>query len=133
MGDFAARYLRTCLDYPQLQEAVAAPPDTLVHTYARILNAIDLRHQEKAMRILQFFAFSERTLRLEELVGAIVADTERRLWFNPLDRMTKIEEISIYCSALLIISSKTVRRSDQGGFCVGLHSVLSLLCVGIRA
>jgi len=102
--------LENCLDYRQLQEALDSLPDTLDETYARILNAIPSRHKQMAIRILQFLAFSERPLRIEEVVEVIAVGPKGDPRFDPRNRMPESKEISRYCSSLVAV----VRRRTSG-------------------
>ncbi len=105
--------MENCLDYRQLQEALASLPDTLDETYARILNAIPSRHKQMAIRILQFLAFSERPLRIEEVVEVIAVDPKGDPRFDPRNRMPEPKEISRYCSSLVAVERRRTSEYDQ--------------------
>ncbi len=105
--------MENCLDYPELQEALASLPDTLDETYARILNAIPPGHKQKAIRILQFLAFSERPLRIEEAIEAIAVDPKSHPRFDARNRMPEPKEISRYCSSLVVVVRRSISESDQ--------------------
>ncbi len=79
-------------------------------TYARIINTIPDRHKEKAIRILQLLVFSERPLRIEELVDAIAVDPHEAPYFDPKNRMPIPREISEYCSSLVVLVATTSPR-----------------------
>ncbi|PGH05933.1 hypothetical protein GX51_02714 [Blastomyces parvus] len=95
--------LENCLDYDELSKALASLPDTLEATYARILNAIPDIQKPKAIRILQFLAFSERPLDIRELADAIAVDFKKVPQFHRNYRMPVPLEISRYCSSLVVV------------------------------
>ena len=97
--------LKNCLDYRALQHALAFLPKTLDETYNRILCTIPPEHKKTATLILQLVAFSERPLKVEEVVDAIAVDTDRDIFFCPKYRMPDPREITRYCSSLVIVSS----------------------------
>lgn len=97
--------LENCLEYRTLQNALASLPKTLDETYARILRGIPEEYKQNATRILQFLTYSERPLRIEEAVDAIVVDAKADQHFNPKYRMPNPYEISCYCSSLVVIVS----------------------------
>ncbi|OCK96816.1 uncharacterized protein K441DRAFT_656827 [Cenococcum geophilum 1.58] len=99
--------LENCLDYRTLENALASLPKTLDETYSRILHAIPSEHKQNAIRILQFLTFSERPLRIKEAVDAITVDTEGDRYFSPKYRMPDPQEISRYCSSLVVMVSVT--------------------------
>ncbi|KKA19770.1 Uncharacterized protein T310_6236 [Rasamsonia emersonii CBS 393.64] len=105
--------LKSCLDYPELREALASLPDTLDETYARILNSIPRGHKQKAIRILQFLSFSNRSLLIEEAVDAIAVDPEGVPRFDPKNRMPVPREISRYCSSLVVVVNRKKHWYDQ--------------------
>ena len=95
--------LENCLEYRTLQNALASLPKTLDETYDRILRGIPEEHKQNATRILQFLTYSERPLRIEEAVDAIVVDVEADQHFNPKYRMPDPHEILCYCSSLVVV------------------------------
>lgn len=104
--------MENCLDYRQLQEALASLSDTLDETYARILNAVPSRHKQMAIRILQFLAFFERPLRIEEVVEVIAVDPKGDPRFDSRSRMPEPKEILRYCSSLMAVERR--RTSEYG-------------------
>jgi hypothetical protein len=68
--------LEECLTLDLLEVALASLPETLDDTYSRTLNAMPSNHKPYATRILQFLTFSERSMRIEEVVDAIAVNTE---------------------------------------------------------
>ncbi|OWT42470.1 NACHT and ankyrin domain protein [Pochonia chlamydosporia 170] len=98
--------LEKCLDYRTLQIALNSLPKTLDKTYRRILHGIPSEYKQNAVRILQFLTYSERPLRIEEVVDAIAVDTEGEQYFNPKHRMPDPREVACYCSSLVVTVSK---------------------------
>jgi hypothetical protein len=97
--------LEDCLDYPLLKKALASLPTTLDETYRRILDTISDEHKSYAVRILQFLTFSERPLSVKEIINAIAVNTEGGPYFDLSDRMPDHQEISRYCSSLVVVVS----------------------------
>ncbi|KAI9809040.1 MAG: hypothetical protein M1825_002329 [Sarcosagium campestre] len=95
--------LKDCLDYRVLTKALASLPKTLYETYDRILDSISESHRDTATRILQLLIFSERPLRIEEAVDAVAVDPKGKQHFNPENRMPVPQEISRYCSSLVVV------------------------------
>jgi hypothetical protein len=69
------------------------------------LHTIPPEHKKNATLILQLVAFSERPLKVEEVVDAIAVDTDGDLFFCPKYRMPDPQEITRYCSSLIIVVS----------------------------
>jgi len=78
----------------------------LYETYDRILHGIRSEYKENAIKILQFLAFSERPLRIAEIVDAIVVEPTHVPCFDIKSRMPDPHEISRYCSSLVVMVSK---------------------------
>ncbi|KAI1774269.1 hypothetical protein F4818DRAFT_448840 [Hypoxylon cercidicola] len=95
--------LEKCISLPQIRKTLRNLPKTLDDTYARILNNIPDLHKEHAKRLLQFLAFSERPLRLDEAVDAIAVDTANKPYFDLRNRIEVPEEIAACCSSLVVI------------------------------
>ncbi|KAJ1323553.1 ankyrin repeat domain-containing protein 50 [Microdochium nivale] len=102
--------LENCKDPKALDKALQSLPRTLDETYNRIVKGIAEDDRPYAIRILQFLAYSERPLRVEEAVDAIAVDPTKQPPFDPAYRMPEPDEISQYCSGLVIVSE----RSDDG-------------------
>ena len=100
--------LEKCLDPRSLQEALSDLPETLDQTYARMIKILPKEHMESAIRILQFLTYSQRPLRLEEAVDIIAVEVGGAgdYGFNPDDRMPKPQEITRYCSSLVVCVSR---------------------------
>jgi hypothetical protein len=101
--------LEDCLEWKSLLKALKNLPKILNETYERILANIPLAHIYHTKRILQFLTYSERPLRLDEIVNAIAIDigddVPREYRFNPEDRLPVPEEITRYCSSLVVLVS----------------------------
>jgi ankyrin repeat protein len=77
----------------------------LDETYRRILDTIPDEHKSYAVRILQFLTFSERPLSVNEIIDIIAVNTDGDPYFDPSDRMPDHQEISRYCSSLVVVVS----------------------------
>jgi ankyrin repeat protein len=93
----------------------------LDETYNRILHAIPPEHKKTATFILQLIAFSERPLKVEEVVDAIAVDTDRDLFFCPKYRMPDPREITRYCSSLVIVTSIPEHFDENNGSYAGVQ------------
>ncbi|KAL9097530.1 MAG: hypothetical protein Q9165_000426 [Trypethelium subeluteriae] len=85
--------LESCTDLRMLKKAILSLPETLDETYVRIVDCIPASQKDNMIRILQFLLYSERPLRLEEAVDAIIVDPEDDEMFQPGNRMPRPEEI----------------------------------------
>jgi hypothetical protein len=105
--------LKKCRTQQDVDTALLTLPRTLEETYDRILDAISDTCQSHVRAVLQWLAFSERAMRLEE-VAEIVAfdapdaafDVNRRL-LNPLEVLTM-------CSSLLVENETYYNDYDSG-------------------
>ncbi|OXV06673.1 hypothetical protein Egran_05560, partial [Elaphomyces granulatus] len=113
--------LEECLDLPLLRAALGSLPTTLDETYSRILQSIPDTYKPNAIKILQFLAVSRRPLRVEEAVDAIAVDPGGNPRFDSRNRMPVPEEISLYCSSLVIIVCKQTQENDDECFYTELH------------
>ncbi|PWI64608.1 hypothetical protein PCL_09502 [Purpureocillium lilacinum] len=104
--------LENCLDPLTLRAALRSLPRTLDETYARILSNLPQEHRHRTVLILQFLAYSERPLTVEEAVDAIALDTNSKPRFDRQNRMPVPQEISRYCSSLVAVSNP---KSDTSG------------------
>ncbi|KAK6536091.1 hypothetical protein TWF281_000337 [Arthrobotrys megalospora] len=94
--------LENCLDYRSLRKTLISLPKTLDETYARIIRGIPEENKRSAIILLQFLAYSERPLQIEEAIDAIAVDIEGDEYFNPKYRMPNPNEILCYCSSLVV-------------------------------
>lgn len=98
------------MDLPDLRAALFSLPETLHETYNRILFGIPSKQKEKAVRILQFLAYSERPLRLREAVDAVAVSPGLNTRYQPDERMPDAREIATVCSSLVTV----VQMDDIG-------------------
>lgn len=82
-------------------------PQTLGETYMRILTNVPEYNRRNATRILQFLTFSQRPLRINELVDVIAVDLEHEPSFDIRSRMPVPMEILRCCSSLVAFSEET--------------------------
>ncbi|KAL5356682.1 hypothetical protein BJX96DRAFT_124815 [Aspergillus floccosus] len=94
--------LAKCLDYSMLCEALATLPSTLNETYARILRDLPEEYKPKAVRILQFLAFGNRPLTVDEVVDIVAVRTNHLPRFRVEDRMPVPQEVVRYCGGLAV-------------------------------
>jgi hypothetical protein len=113
--------LEECLDLPLLRTALGSLPTTLDETYSRILESIPDTYKPNAIKILQFLAVSKRPLRVEEAVDAIAVDSGGNPRFHHRNRMPVPEEISLYCSSLVIIVCKQIQENGDEDHYTELH------------
>lgn len=73
----------------------------------RILANVPEYNRRNTTRILQFLTFSQRPLRIEELVDAIAVDLEHEPSFDIRSRMPVPMEILRCCSSLVVFSEET--------------------------
>ncbi|KAI9761972.1 MAG: hypothetical protein M1840_001501, partial [Geoglossum simile] len=102
--------LKMCLNAREIREALKSLPKTLDDTYARILSGISDKYHQKAITALQWLAFSERPLRIEELAEAVVINPRPDPPFDPEDRLDDPHYILQILSSLVVLSTKH-RRS----------------------
>lgn len=120
--------LENCLDYRSLQKALTSLPRTLDETYKRIIQDIPSESKQNTIRILQFLAFSERPLTIQEAIDAIAVDIEGHPHFSPKYRMPDPADISRCCSSLVVI----VPENDEGHFENVRNSTLQLAHFSVK-
>ncbi|KAK1641297.1 hypothetical protein BDP81DRAFT_131052 [Colletotrichum phormii] len=98
--------LGKCPDPNSLRQTLQSLPRTLDETYAQVLRRIPPEFEQNAKRILQFLTFSERPLRIEEAVDVITVVTKNKPRFDAKNRMPQPDEISIYCSSLVVVVTR---------------------------
>lgn len=82
-------------------------PKTLGETYMLILTNVPDCNKPNTTRILQFLTFSQRPLRIDELVDVIAVDLEHEPSFDIRSRMPVPMEILRYCPSLVAFSEET--------------------------
>ncbi|PWI63948.1 hypothetical protein PCL_02264 [Purpureocillium lilacinum] len=105
--------LENCLDPLTLRAALRSLPRTLDETYARTLSNLPQEHRHRTVLILQFLAYSERPLTTEEAVDAIALDANSKPRFDRQNRMPIPEEISRYCSSLVVVTKNNEGNSRE--------------------
>ncbi|KAL5084923.1 hypothetical protein Trisim1_011277 [Trichoderma cf. simile WF8] len=105
--------LENCLDYPTLQKALNSLPKTLDETYTRILTNLPCEYEHYTRRLLQFLAYSERPLTINEAVDALAVDTANKPRFDPKNRMPVPEEITSYCSSLVVLTVRALKKEEH--------------------
>ena len=98
-----------CNRLSMLRDSLNSLPKTLDETYCRILEAIKEEYVDDAFRILQWLAFSERPVKLEEVAESLAIDLEVNPRFDPTLRFQDAREILIICSSLVTVSRATIR------------------------
>ncbi|KAL9116967.1 MAG: hypothetical protein Q9187_006501, partial [Circinaria calcarea] len=98
--------LGTCLSPSAILTALQTLPKTLDETYGRILLNMPEDYRTLAFTALQWLAFSERPLRLEE-VAEVVAVKPGCSIFQEIDRLFDPWEILTVCSSLVVFSETT--------------------------
>jgi hypothetical protein len=98
--------LRKCRTPAALEKAIRRLPKTLNETYDRILGAIDEDDRRDALSLLQWLAFSVRTLSTDEAVEVLATDPDSRegLLFDEPRRLRDSRDI--YAPALSPLHSE---------------------------
>ncbi|GAB7353871.1 hypothetical protein MBLNU459_g4229t2 [Dothideomycetes sp. NU459] len=104
------------------KDLLAQIPPTAVQLERKISEVIasDLKdnipekHKQNAIRILQLLTYSERPLRINEVVDAICVDIDENPYFDPSYRMPNPQEISRYCSSLVNVVSGELDDQEHG-------------------
>ncbi|MCJ1243623.1 hypothetical protein MMC30_000820, partial [Trapelia coarctata] len=99
--------LRVCLNLSSLEAALASLPRTLDETYARILRNIEPELQDYALKILQWLVYSERPLRMEEVVDVLATKRKPKPRFDPDDRFPDPRDILLICPSLITVETAT--------------------------
>ena len=103
--------LRKCLSRSMLKKSLATLPSTLDETYERILCAIDEDYYEYAVRILQWLAFSQRPLLIEEVSEVVAIETGRNPAFDHDEALEDPLDVLNICSSLVTLA--TADEYDQ--------------------
>ncbi|KAF8479929.1 hypothetical protein JB92DRAFT_2665290, partial [Gautieria morchelliformis] len=106
--------LRRCRSVAALEKALTCLPKTLYETYDRILLAISEDYRQDALNLLQWLAFSARTLSLSEAVDLLAIEhyTEQGPLFDPKRRLWNPHDILTICSSLVTIMDPNVQLHD---------------------
>ncbi|KAL8707991.1 MAG: hypothetical protein Q9220_007071 [cf. Caloplaca sp. 1 TL-2023] len=95
--------LGRCLSVSMLEKALVALPLTLGETYERILCNIEDDYRTYAVAAFRWLLYSERELRLHELVDVLAIDTRHTTPFDENRRLLEVEDVIRVCSSLVII------------------------------
>ena len=106
--------LRDCFSVYDVREALASLPEDLNKTYDRILENINKKHHQVALKILQWLTYSARPLRLEEVVEVIAIDLEDTPRFNPQKRYREPRNIWMICSSLISLQEEVLGDARKG-------------------
>ncbi|THX72751.1 Pfs, NACHT and ankyrin domain protein, partial [Aureobasidium pullulans] len=105
--------LAQCLDPRSVRKALTMLPEDIDETYERILANIPKDHWRQAETILSFLMWSERPLRLEEVVDAIAVNLEEDPAFDPLERMPQTRDVLKVCSSLVSVREQDTSCSSE--------------------
>lgn len=89
-------------------------PKDLDETYARILLGIDDSYRQLAFTALQWLAFSDRSLRIEELAEAAIIDPQAEVPFDLEDRFYDPYAILSILSGLVTASPEQNEYGENG-------------------
>ncbi|KAL8957635.1 MAG: hypothetical protein Q9193_005145 [Seirophora villosa] len=110
--------LRACNKVSAIKASLDQLPATLDETYERILRAIEPADTDEACNILQWLAFAERPLTLEEVAEAAVTKEDGGPT-DPEDRLFDPYDVVRICKGLVSITEdkqKICGRSTEGKF-----------------
>ena len=94
--------LGRCLSLSSLRKAFRSLPKDLDDTYARILQSIETDEQSKLVtKILQWLAYSRRSLSLAEISEALTVDPEDDHQFDVERRLEDPQDLLRICSSLV--------------------------------
>ncbi|KAI4225662.1 MAG: hypothetical protein L6R36_003742 [Xanthoria steineri] len=99
--------LRACNKVSAIKKALEHLPPTLDETYKRILTSIEPNDTTEAYHILQWLAFAERPLTLEEIAEAAVTPGDGSP-IDPEDRLFDPFEVMRICKSLVSLSDDTL-------------------------
>ncbi|KAM0799070.1 ankyrin repeat-containing domain protein [Usnea florida] len=104
--------LGKCLSVSDLRQSLRSLPRDLDDTYARILQDIDSKgYGDQFAKILQWLAYSARTLSLKEMAEVLTVDMERDPMVDFERRPEDPQEVLELCSSLIsIVAGNTDNR-----------------------
>ena len=113
--------MRQCYYQRTLRKALADLPKTLDETYHRILKNIPEENLPDATTILRLLAWSERPLRIGELIDAIAVQPNESPSFCVDNRMPEPRDLLKICSSLVVLVQRPmdVNEKDDGEFYYG--------------
>ena len=101
--------LGKCLRENDVRKTIRSLPRSLDETYSRILCNIEEQHAADAFRVLQWLAFSKRTMRLDEIAELLAFDWDDGPHFDPELRLLDPHDVLTACSSLVAV----VRSDDD--------------------
>lgn len=109
--------LRRCRSPAKLKKALKSLPKTLDETYDRILASIEEDDKRDALNLLQWLAFSVRTISLDEAVEVLATDpsAEDGCQFDPQQRLRDPRDVLSICSSLVTLTNLDVRTDIKKG------------------
>ncbi|KAL8942148.1 MAG: hypothetical protein Q9216_001833 [Gyalolechia sp. 2 TL-2023] len=99
--------LRACNKVSAIKKALDQLPVTLDETYERILGAIEPADTVEAYHILQWLAFAERPLTLEEIAEAAVTNEDGGP-IDPEERLFDPYDVVRICKSLISLTEETL-------------------------
>lgn len=105
--------LKTCRTQQDVDSVLLTLPRTLEETYDRILDTITDTSKSGVRAVLQWLAFSERPMRLEEVAEIVAFDTPYAA-FDMNRRLLNPREILTMCSSLLVENETYYHDYDFG-------------------
>ncbi|KAM3065652.1 hypothetical protein ACMFMG_011359 [Clarireedia jacksonii] len=119
------RETREIREIREIREMLERLPGTLCETYTRILKDMPEAEKPYAIRILQFLAYSDKRLTLEEAIDVMCVSPGADPAFDPDLRMRNKKALATYLSGLV----STSERYPRG---IGLCSELQLAHFSVR-
>ncbi|KAF2740811.1 hypothetical protein EJ04DRAFT_572108 [Polyplosphaeria fusca] len=87
----------------QLRKALQSLPKTLDETHERLLLSIDEDYTQYALRVLEWLAFSERPMYLDEIAEIVAVDPTRERGYDPDERLENPADVLTICRSLVTI------------------------------
>jgi ankyrin repeat protein len=106
--------LKLCRKESALKESLEQLPRDLDETYDRILQNIELEDSKEAFAALQWLAYSERPLSLNELAEAVVLGPERCA-IHDRDRLLDPYQVLHICSSLVVLVNEDSQSELEEG------------------
>ncbi|KAF5722066.1 ankyrin repeat [Fusarium mundagurra] len=104
--------LEACIEPAAIKKALEALPKSLSDYYNRILASIPDEQRDGAVRLLQLLTYSDRPLRLIEVVDGLAVNPDVRPSFSPEMRIQNPLIIQKYCASFLSITEGKSQNSE---------------------
>jgi len=104
--------LREYVTLAELKKTLASLPKTLGQIYERILDRIGDVHCKYVFQVLQWLAFSERPLKLQELAAALEVDFGDGSAVKDEDQVPDPRAVLKMCSSLVTITPGSLDQDD---------------------